>query len=154
VSSFIFWGPHFCQSNRWVRSLSKSGRSVFEVRRCRGSRPGRKAVQVVKRFLLRHSRLRTNKPFHNLFQGILRGKYHFAVDLLFDWFGISCLNTDNFSYLQNRKIQIRQTGGQWNSDTPLWYSLPCLIFAPTVRAVFSLSKTPMSCTCLLGQREN
>jgi hypothetical protein len=29
-------------------------------------------------------------------QGILKGKYHCAVDLLFDWFGISCMLTDNF----------------------------------------------------------
>jgi hypothetical protein len=34
-------------------------------------------------------------------QGILRGKYHCTVDLLFDWFGISCMITDNFCfYLQ------------------------------------------------------
>ncbi len=31
------------------------------------------------------------------------------VDLLFDWFGISCMITDNFCfYLQNRLIQIKQ----------------------------------------------
>ncbi len=36
-----------------------------------------------------------------------RGKYHRTVDLLFDWFGISCMTTDNFCfYLQNRLIQI------------------------------------------------
>jgi len=38
-------------------------------------------------------------------QGTLkeRGKYHCAVDLLFDWFGISCMTTDYFCfYLQNR----------------------------------------------------
>jgi hypothetical protein len=35
------------------------------------------------------------------------------VDLLFDWFGISCMTTDNFCfYLQNRLIQTSQTGGQ------------------------------------------
>jgi hypothetical protein len=38
-----------------------------------------------------------------------------TIDLLFDWFGISCMTTDNFCfYLQNRLIQ---TGGQWYSDT-------------------------------------
>ncbi len=26
----------------------------------------------------------------------LRGKYHCTIDLLFDWFGISCLTNDNF----------------------------------------------------------
>jgi hypothetical protein len=36
-----------------------------------------------------------------------RGKYHCTIDLLFDWFGISCMmTTDNFCfYLQNRPIQ-------------------------------------------------
>jgi hypothetical protein len=52
------------------------------------------------------------------------GRYHCTIDLLFDWFGISCM-TDNFCfYLQNRLIQTSQTGGQLYSDTsPLWYSL-------------------------------
>jgi len=47
-----------------------------------------------------------------------RGKYHCTIDLLFDWFGISCITTDNFYfYLQYRLIQTSQTGGQWYSDT-------------------------------------
>ncbi len=47
-----------------------------------------------------------------------QGKYHCTVDLLFDWFGISCMTTDNFCfYLQNRLIQTSQTGGQRYSDT-------------------------------------
>ncbi len=34
------------------------------------------------------------------------GNYHSTIDLLFDWFGISCMTTDNFCfYLQNRLIQ-------------------------------------------------
>ncbi len=46
------------------------------------------------------------------------GKYHCTVDLLFDWFGISCMTTDNFCfYLQNRLIKASQTGGQQYSDT-------------------------------------
>jgi hypothetical protein len=50
--------------------------------------------------------------------GILKGKYHCTVDLLFDWFGISCMTTDNFCfYLQKRPIQTSQTGGQWYSGT-------------------------------------
>jgi hypothetical protein len=41
------------------------------------------------------------------------GKYHCTIDLLFDWFEISCMTTDNFCfYLQNRLIQTSQTGGQ------------------------------------------
>jgi hypothetical protein len=44
-------------------------------------------------------------------QGFLKGDC--TIDLLFDWFGISCMTTDNFCfYLQNG-----QTGGQWYSGT-------------------------------------
>jgi hypothetical protein len=52
-------------------------------------------------------------------------QYHYTIDLLFDWLGISCMTTDNFCfYLQNRIIQTSQTGGQWYNDTsPLKYSL-------------------------------
>jgi hypothetical protein len=32
-------------------------------------------------------------------QGILKGKYHCTIDLLSDWFGISCIATDNFCFL-------------------------------------------------------
>jgi hypothetical protein len=59
------------------------------------------------------------------YQGILKGKYHCTVDLLFDWFGISCMTTENFCfYLQNRLIDTSQTGGQWNNDTSP-FSIPC-----------------------------
>jgi hypothetical protein len=45
-------------------------------------------------------------------------KYHCTVDLLFDWFGISCMTTNIFFfYLQNRQIQTSQTGDQRYSDT-------------------------------------
>ncbi len=45
--------------------------------------------------------------------GKLKGSYHCTIDLLFDWFGISCMTTDNFCFhLQNRLIQTSQTGGQ------------------------------------------
>jgi hypothetical protein len=68
----------------------------------------------------------SNQPNLHLKKGILKGKYHCTVDLLFDWFGISCMTTDNFCfYLQNRLIQTSQTGGQWYSDTSP-FSIPCL----------------------------
>ncbi len=68
----------------------------------------------------------TAKNFWNLNQGILKGKYHCTADLLFDWFGISCMTTDNFCfYLQNRQILTGQTGGQQYSDT-FPFSIPCL----------------------------
>ncbi len=48
----------------------------------------------------------------------LRGKYHCTIDLLFVWFGISCMTTDTFCfYLQNRLIKTSKTGGQWYSMT-------------------------------------
>ncbi len=55
-------------------------------------------------------------------------KYHCTVDLLFDWFGICCMTTDNFCfYLQNRLIQTSQTGGQWFRDT-VFYQVQCTLF--------------------------
>ncbi len=58
-------------------------------------------------------------------QGILKGKDHCTIDHLFDWFGISCMTTDNFSFhLQNRLIQTSQTGGQQCIDIS-HFSIPC-----------------------------
>jgi len=52
----------------------------------------------------------------------------------FDWFGISCMTTDNFCfYLQNRLFQTSKTGGQWYSDTSP-FSIPC--FLPSFPAIF------------------
>ncbi len=57
--------------------------------------------------------------------GNTKGGSNTTVDLLFDWFGISCMTTDNFCfYLQNRLIQTSQTGGQPYSDTSP-FSIPC-----------------------------
>ncbi len=59
-------------------------------------------------------------------QGILKGKYHGTIDLLFDRFGISRMTTDNFCfYLQNKLIQTSKAGGQWYSDTSP-FSIPWL----------------------------
>jgi hypothetical protein len=69
-------------------------------------------ASVVKLFFLG-----LNKP-ECLTREYYRGTYHCTIDLLFDWFGISCMTSDNFCfYLQNRLIQTGQTGGQWYSDT-------------------------------------
>jgi hypothetical protein len=57
--------------------------------------------------------------------GKTKGGYHCTVDLLFDWFGISCMTTDNFCfYLQNRLIWTGQTGSHWYSDTSP-FIIPC-----------------------------
>ncbi len=67
-----------------------------------------------------------NSAIRQLNQGILQGKYHCTIDLLFDWFGINSMKIDNFCfYLQNRLIQTGQTGGQWYSDTSP-FSIPWL----------------------------
>jgi hypothetical protein len=51
--------------------------------------------------------------------------YQCTIDLLFDWFGISCMTTDIFYfYVQNRLIETSQTGGQQYNDTPP-FSIPC-----------------------------
>ncbi len=51
-------------------------------------------------------------------QGILMGGCLCTIDLLFDWFGINCMTTDNFCfYLQNILFQTSQIGRQWYSDT-------------------------------------
>jgi hypothetical protein len=64
-------------------------------------------------------------------QGILKGKDYCTIDLLFDWFGISCMTTENFCfYLQNRLIQTSQTGGQGYSDTSP-FSIPWTDFPET-----------------------
>jgi hypothetical protein len=56
------------------------------------------------------------------------GKYHCTVDLLFDWFGISCMTSDNFCFnLLNRLIQTSQIGGQWYSDLSP-FSIPCGLY--------------------------
>ncbi len=44
-------------------------------------------------------------------------KYHCTIDLLFDWFGISCMTTDIFFNLQNRLIQYSDTSP---------FSIPCI----------------------------
>jgi len=56
-------------------------------------------------------------------------KYHCAIALLFDWFGISCMTTYHLCfYLQNRLIQTSQRGGQLYSDTCSNYP-GCLLFS-------------------------
>jgi hypothetical protein len=57
-----------------------------------------------------------------------------------DWFGISCMTTDNFGfYLQNRLIQTSQTGGQWYSDTSP-FSIPWLIALEVTNSNLMLSE--------------
>jgi hypothetical protein len=66
-----------------------------------------------------------------------RGKYHCTVDLLSDWFGISCMTIDNFCfYLQNRLIQTSQ---QEVNSTVI---LPPLVFPAESYPKVPFGKTP------------
>ena len=75
--------------------------------------------------------------------GITKGgnwKYHCTIDLLFDWFGISCMTIDNFCfYLQNRLIQTNQTGDQWYSGAS-FFSFPCCSYQRPISKVENLAK--------------
>jgi len=66
-------------------------------------------------------------PFLRMFfQGILKGKYHCTIDLLFDWFGLVRLaNKNKNCHLSYSKFQTSQTRGQWYSDTSP-FSIPWL----------------------------
>jgi hypothetical protein len=68
-----------------------------------------------------------------------RGEYNCTIVFLYDWFGISCMTTDNFCfYLHYRLIQTSQTGGQWYSDTSL-FSIPWSYYSvPTEIVVYSI----------------
>jgi len=69
-----------------------------------------------------HARWQVIKVEH-LKQGILKGEYHFTIDLLFDWFGISSMTTDNFCfYLQNIKSK------QAKQEVNCTLILPPLVF--------------------------
>ncbi len=68
--------------------------------------------------ILRPPRLANASWENYLSREYYRGKHCGTVDLLFDWFGVSCMTTVFICfYLQNRLIQTSQTGGQWYSDT-------------------------------------
>jgi hypothetical protein len=62
---------------------------------------------------------------HGNNQGIPKGKYHYTVDLLFDWFGLVCFaNKNKNCHLSYSWFQTSQTGGQWYSYTSP-FSIPC-----------------------------
>jgi len=59
------------------------------------------------------------------------GRITLPLTSCFDWFGISCMSTDNFYfYLQNRLIQTSHTGGQRYNDTSP-FSIPWPMFVLT-----------------------
>ncbi len=69
------------------------------------------------KFLMRHPRW-SRQASTAVTVWCCQGKYHCTIDLLFNWFGIGCMTTDNFCfYLQNRLIQTSHSGCQWYSNT-------------------------------------
>ncbi len=84
--------------------------------------------RTVAELALRDLMRRDTKRIGFILQGILKGEYRCTIDLLFDWFGISCMTIDNFCfYFHNRLIQTSQTGGQQYSDTyPLVFPVFCV----------------------------
>ena len=72
-------------------------------------------AQNLGRVLIVH--VRCSESIKVLISGNTKGGSITNVDLLFDWFGISCMINDNCFYLLNRLIQTSQTGGQWYNDT-------------------------------------
>jgi hypothetical protein len=56
----------------------------------------------------------------------LRGKYHCTIDLLFDWFGLTCFaNKNKNCHLSYSCFETSQTGVQWYSDSSP-FSIPWL----------------------------
>jgi hypothetical protein len=41
-----------------------------------------------------------------------RGKYHCTIDLLFDWFGINCMTTDNFCFYFLKQSNLKQSNSR------------------------------------------
>jgi hypothetical protein len=44
-----------------------------------------------------------------LYRKYYRGKDHCTIDLLFDWFGISCMTKDNFLFLFAKQTDPNQS---------------------------------------------
>ncbi len=73
------------------------------------------------------------------------------VGLLFDWFGIGCMTTDNFCfYLQNKLIQTSQTGGQLYSDTSP-FSIPW-VGGPAAMALLAEQVGGLAAMALLAEQ--
>ncbi len=117
------------ESNKGICKLKLVGRNLGRVF---NSRCGRTCLCCAITFVTKTAELKVENSAQTTFRlshqpgNTKGGKYHCTVDLLFDWFGISCMTTDNYCfYLQNRLIQTSQTGGQRYNDTPP-FSIPCI----------------------------
>jgi hypothetical protein len=118
----IFWNPH----SRINFSAERQTKTFFDI------------LDQAFNASLYWRKASTPAPLSHEAGNTKRGKYHCSVDLLFDWIGISSLTTDIFCfYLQNRRIQNSQTGGQLYSDTSP-FSIPCTR-KHTLSLLFSLS---------------
>ncbi len=73
---------------------------------------------------------RTKWKFVNDLPGNIKGgKYHYTIDLLFDWFGLVCFaNKNQNCQLSYSWFQTSGTGDQWYSDTS-HFSIPWICFS-------------------------
>jgi hypothetical protein len=114
------------QQNSSDTSSSKSLYSLQQWVKC-------ESLTIRKHLKIWKTQMIVVRVFYSSCREYWRGKYHCTVDLLFDWFGISCMTTDNFCfYLQNRLIQTSQIGGQWYSNTS-HFSIPWLMGDLTIK---------------------
>jgi len=67
-------------------------------------------------------------------QGILKGKYHCTIGLLFDWFGISCMTTDNFGFHFAKHTNPNQSNRR---STVQWYFPPLVFHGSTNRPLYT-----------------
>ncbi len=61
-----------------------------------------------------------NNSIHciDIYMEYWRGKYHCTIDLLFDWFGISCMTTDIFCFIFAKQTDPNQSNRR---STVQWY---------------------------------
>jgi len=85
------------------------------------------------------------------------GKYHWTIDLLFDWFGLVCFaNKNKYCQLSYSGFQTSQSGGLQYSDTSP-FSIPCstpwisYYNSPTLATKQQLNLSQMRPCCIFRQ---
>jgi hypothetical protein len=59
---------------------------------------------------MKEAKNRIQAIFHVLNQGILKGKYHCTVDLLFDWFGLVCFANKHKNCRKSKPVKQEVNG--------------------------------------------
>jgi hypothetical protein len=114
ISVYLCMSAHKCLSTKWFSTRSLGAKLLLPVRKesmPRGAVSARSGLSFSSAACTRSTRRRTpcaspevdviafSSPLtakqNELEQGILKGKYHCTVDLLFDWFGLVCFANKN-----------------------------------------------------------